>query len=96
MRTFIKLHFSPDITRQHPPRRGAEHRQQLARGFLDIVPISRNLAAGTVVDAIHYQPLKGFWMLHLHHAPESKTLRIFQILPEHVVAGAVRMVLHIA
>ena len=44
--------LSPDIPRQHPARRGAEHRQQLARGFLDIVPIPRNLAAGTIVDDI--------------------------------------------
>ena len=88
--------LSPDIPRQHPARRGAEHRQQLARGFLDIVPISRNLAAGTVVDAIHRQSLKGLRVLHLHRAPEGEALGVSQILPEHVVAGAVRLVFYIA
>ena len=88
--------LSPDIPRQHPTRWGAEHRQQLAWRFLDIVPISRNLAAGAVVDAIHRQPLEGLRVLHLHRAPESEALGISQILPEHVVAGAVRLVLNIA
>ena len=96
MRTFIKLHFSPDITRQRPPSRCTQHRQQFAGRFLDIVPVSRDLAAGAVVDTVQQQALKGLRMLHLHHAPESEALGISQILPEHVVAGAVRLVLHIA
>ena len=96
MRTFIKLHFSPDITRQYPTRWGAEHRQQLAGGFFDVISVPGELAAGAVVDAIHRQSFKGLRVLHLHRAPESEALGISQILPEHVVAGAVRLVLHIA
>ena len=91
-----KFCLSPDIPRQHPARRGAEHRQQLFGGFPDIVFVARNLAAGTVVDAIHHQTLEGLRVLHFYRPPEREALRVSEILPEHIVAGAVRLVLHIA
>ena len=96
MRTFIKLHFSPDIPRQHPPRRGTQHCQQLAGGFFDVISVPGELAAGAVVDAVHHQTLEGLRVLHFYRPPEREALRVSEILPEHVVAGAVRLVLHIA
>lgn len=60
------------------------------------MPVSGELAAGAVVDAVHNQPLEGLRILHLDCPPEGKPLRIFQVLPEHIVAGAVRLILHVA
>ena len=48
------------------------------------------------MDTVQQQALKGLRMLHLHHAPESKTLRIFEILPQHVIAGTIGLVFYIA
>ena len=60
------------------------------------MPVSGNLTAGAVVDAIHNQPLEGLRVLHLDRPPEGKPLRIFQVLPEHIIAGAVWLIFHIA
>ena len=48
------------------------------------------------MDTIHHQPLEGFRILHFYGTPERKTLWIFQILPDHIVAGTVRLILHVA
>ena len=48
------------------------------------------------MDAIHHQSLERFRILHLYYAPESKAFWVLQILPKHIVAGAVRLVFHIA
>lgn len=60
------------------------------------MPVSGELAAGAVVDAIHNQPLEGLRILHLDRPPEGKPLRIFQVLPEHIIAGSIRLILHVA
>lgn len=60
------------------------------------MPVSGDLAAGAVVDAVHNQPLEGLRVLHLDRPPEGEALWVSQILPEHVVAGAVRLILHVA
>ena len=48
------------------------------------------------MNAVHHQALKRLRVLHLHRAPESKALGVSQILPEHIVARAVRLVFDIA
>ena len=48
------------------------------------------------MDAVHQQSFKRLRIPHLYGTPESKALRIFEILPEHVAAGAICLILHIA
>lgn len=90
------VHLSANIFCQNPSRRGTQHRQQLFGGFPDIIFVARKLATGAIVNAVHHQALKRLRVLHLHRAPEGKALGVTQILPEHIVARAVRLVLHIA
>ena len=87
---------SPDILRQRPTGRCAEHSQQSSRGFFDIVSVAGDYAAGAVVDAIHNKPLVAVRGLHFHLSPKGKALRIVQILPQHGVGGAVRLIFYVA
>lgn len=48
------------------------------------------------MNTVHHQPPKGLGILHFHRAPKREAPGILPILPEHIVAGAVRLVLHIA
>ena len=48
------------------------------------------------MDTVHHQPMKGLGILHFHRAPKREAPGILPILPEHIVAGAIRLVLHVA
>ena len=63
---------SPDILRQCPTGRCAEHSQQSFRGFFDIVSVAGDYAAGAIVNAVHNKPPVAVRGLHFHLSPKGK------------------------
>ena len=77
--------FLPDVCRQQPSRRNAQHGQQRLRAFPDKIFIMANLAAGTVMDGIYHISFEVRDILHVLLADKCEALGISQILPKHIL-----------